>query len=303
MAPTLLLPAEMQFSTRPLVWTAATAEYLGWVDEGYSRPVAQLQVIDPPKYAGLTQKALPEDLPTEIAARVPRSSPFKGFSRKLHRERRPIPLEVLISEMPAAEQSLRKVDGWRMRDEFLRLERSTGALLVFLNRYGMWDAQQTSPKLRLAEYREDWQKWLEPEIVTPDEIWYVQDLREPAGKKTGRREESETRLHMQDVIKWGLTCGAARWFNSGYSRAGLRGPRPSFPHFCISAETCREMLWITVTVDYLRGTKFRTCARPDCALPFEIQSKHRRNYCTQYCAHLESVRRNRAAGTREAKEG
>lgn len=303
MARTLLLPAEVQFSTRPLVWTAATAEYSGWVDEYYSRPVAQLRVIDPPKYAGFTQKALPEDLPSEIAARVPRSSPFKGFSRKLHKERRPIPLEILISDMPAAEPPLRKVDGWQMRGEFLRLERSTAALLGFLNRYGMWDARRTSPRYRAREPGENWWEWMEPEIVTPNEIWYVQDLREPPDEKTRHRQGSETLLHVQDAIKWGLSCGAARWFKSGYSRAGLNGPRPTFPHFRISAETCSEMLWITITADYLHGTKFRICARRDCGLPFEIQSKHKRNYCTQYCAHLESVRRNRKPRSLQLRAG
>lgn len=52
-------------------------------------------------------------------------------------------------------------------------------------------------------------------------------------------------------------------------------------------------IFATIHVDRLRGAKFGFCARRDCRKPFEITSKHQRQYCQQYCAHLESLRRMR----------
>jgi hypothetical protein len=48
------------------------------------------------------------------------------------------------------------------------------------------------------------------------------------------------------------------------------------------------------------GAKFRICSRKDCRLPFEITSRHTRRFCTQYCAHITSLRQRRKVG-REAK--
>lgn len=49
----------------------------------------------------------------------------------------------------------------------------------------------------------------------------------------------------------------------------------------------------TIEIDHLRGAKFGCCARSDCRMFFEITSRHKRKYCSMYCAHLESVRRMR----------
>jgi hypothetical protein len=42
-----------------------------------------------------------------------------------------------------------------------------------------------------------------------------------------------------------------------------------------------------------QGATFRACARKDCRLPFEISSRHKRKFCTQYCAHITSLRSRR----------
>jgi len=49
----------------------------------------------------------------------------------------------------------------------------------------------------------------------------------------------------------------------------------------------------TIYVDHLHGTKFGFCRRHDCRKAYKIESKHIRKYCSQYCAHLESLRRMR----------
>jgi hypothetical protein len=52
-------------------------------------------------------------------------------------------------------------------------------------------------------------------------------------------------------------------------------------------------IFATVQFKLVQGATFRTCARKDCRLPFEVTSLHRRRFCTQYCAHITSLRQRR----------
>jgi hypothetical protein len=56
--------------------------------------------------------------------------------------------------------------------------------------------------------------------------------------------------------------------------------------------TYRSIL-ATVQFKLAQGSKFKICARKDCRLPFEITSRHTRRFCTQYCAHITSLRQRR----------
>jgi hypothetical protein len=311
----LQLPTEIELERKPLVWSLGSAEYVGWADNYYGKPSAVVRVIQPAAYAGLLRRVEPENLPGELAAKVGETT--FPFTRKIHRERLPIgPIEILICDLPPhtskdfQEQPGQSVDGWRMRYEFLRLRRTTLALLEFLNRYGHWGLRALP---RTISFQRGWdqgfvnfeKKWFKakkprsiPEVVFPNEIWFVDDEREPLTLEEPETESLKS-IHVQDLMKWGLTCGAGEWFNSGYSHSKLDGPRAKFPHYVLAASSVYDVLIATITVDHLRETKFSVCARPDCRVPFPIESQHKRTYCSQYCAHLESVRRNRRRG----KEG
>lgn len=63
----------------------------------------------------------------------------------------------------------------------------------------------------------------------------------------------------------------------------------------VTITNARRMLFATVLADVARGIRFKTCKRKDCQKPFPIQSKHKQEYCRQYCGHLASQRRKRAA--------
>jgi hypothetical protein len=52
----------------------------------------------------------------------------------------------------------------------------------------------------------------------------------------------------------------------------------------------------TVQFKLVQGAKFKICARKDCRLPFEVTSLHERRFCTQYCAHITSLRQRRKEG-------
>ncbi len=71
----------------------------------------------------------------------------------------------------------------------------------------------------------------------------------------------------------------------GSSRSGSRA------HVLVRG-TYRSIL-ATVQFKIAQGAKFRICARKDCRLPFEITSRHTRRFCTQYCAHITSLRQRR----------
>jgi len=58
----------------------------------------------------------------------------------------------------------------------------------------------------------------------------------------------------------------------------------------------------TIYVDRLGGKEFGFCARSDCRRAYEITSQHKRKYCGQPCAHLESLRRLRKRRSRKNRK-
>jgi hypothetical protein len=58
----------------------------------------------------------------------------------------------------------------------------------------------------------------------------------------------------------------------------------------------------TVQFKLVQGATFRTCARKDCRLPFEVTSRHTRRFCTQYCAHITSLRQRRKLERKSRKQ-
>jgi hypothetical protein len=188
---------------------------------------------------------------------------------------------VLICERPKhwgpISEPFKRVDPWHMRDDFLRTN-SLVSMETFLNKYGEF-SRGTGPRPQVGQkalqdpgadaHTISWK----PVLVHPDEIW---------GHK--------------NAINVALKSGAAKWFE----RTVLDGvySRPEFPHFVHTDHLIADAIYTTVTVDFLRGAKFRLCGRKDCALPFKRESRHKRSYCSQYCAHLESVRRNRRQNRR-----
>ena len=105
------------------------------------------------------------------------------------------------------------------------------------------------------------------------------------------------RLHelvrLQRAVKEALISPPEKWFTGPFSFPSIWQRRPTYPYFALKTDMCESAIRMTVTVDLLQQVKFAICARRDCAALFAISSKHKRKYCSQYCGHLESVRRNR----------
>lgn len=78
-----------------------------------------------------------------------------------------------------------------------------------------------------------------------------------------------------------------------YNLFDLAFEMSSTPAGVLTIIGARRMLMATVYADLIRGMKFKCCKRGDCGRPFAVESKHKRKFCCQYCAHLESVRKGR----------
>jgi hypothetical protein len=101
-------------------------------------------------------------------------------------------------------------------------------------------------------------------------------------------------LEMQRSVREALVESPTAWLSSHYSDLpAARSRSAHVPYFKVLTDSCQIAIRVTSTMDLMREMKFRVCARPDCQIPFSVTSKHSRSYCTQYCAHLESVRRSR----------
>jgi hypothetical protein len=107
---------------------------------------------------------------------------------------------------------------------------------------------------------------------------------------------------LQQAVRQGLTAKPANWFQSSYAAPLTVNSRTSgFPYFVMLTDSSEKAIRMATTIDLLRELKFKTCARSDCGMPFQVTSKHEKSYCRQYCAHLESVRRARKSAAERSK--
>jgi hypothetical protein len=104
----------------------------------------------------------------------------------------------------------------------------------------------------------------------------------------------------QKECRTGLKEPAQKWLSK--NPLGTLCSRTEYPHYVLRAISCRRAIRDSIVIDHLRKVQFRLCARPDCRAPFAITSRHQRDYCCQYCAHIESVRKGRAIKKNNYKE-
>jgi len=106
----------------------------------------------------------------------------------------------------------------------------------------------------------------------------------------------DTLLAFQKTVRRALISSPEDWFEKeSFSGLRLIERTGEYPYSRVSTVECEPAIRATVAIDLLRKAKFGICARRDCKQPFAITSHHRRKYCSQYCGHLESVRRSRNA--------
>jgi hypothetical protein len=212
------------------------------------------------------------------------------------------PVELLVCSVKLHAWK-RQDDPWAMREEFLRLKRDTKALLGFLNKWGIWGPTETSvtfipagadppipKKVPLLNIRVggigDGDESMKVQVVNRNALYYLL----PAEI-----------WEFQKECRTGLNKPAEKWL----SKHSLRRiySRREYPHYVLSATSCRRAVLDTIVIDHLRKVQFSLCARPDCRTPFAIGTRHQREYCCQYCAHIESVRKQRAVKKEALRKG
>jgi hypothetical protein len=104
----------------------------------------------------------------------------------------------------------------------------------------------------------------------------------------------ETIVRFQESVRRALVSSPEEWLSDALDADLELDSRSEYPFFTIETVECKRAISATVTIDLLREVKFEPCARWDCGQPFSVTSRHKRKYCTQYCGHLESVRKSRA---------
>src|SRR5215831_5214137 len=172
-------------------------------------------------------------------------------------------IEVFLFVPPDAEPKTSKIDPWLAREEFQLVGRSMPDLLAFLNRYGAWKGSvldlSTAP-------------WRQPRLAFPADFWNDQS-------------------RVRDALKKGEKGWS--WKKLNHFR-----PRPEFPHYVHEDNFCLDAIYTATMVDFMKGVRFRNCARQDCPNVFPADRKGK-VYCQQYCGHIVSVRRNRRQAARQ----
>jgi hypothetical protein len=196
------------------------------------------------------------------------------------------------------------IDPWQERAEFLRLpldpshprfHRAPERLIEFLNRVGVWEQPSFIDRR------------LEGTVLSTGHVVYGQPMRDLSFFW-------ETQMLLEDLMN-----DESSLFREGYLRSkrpqnwaeaegiaerqdifsltfdwGKRVPRPTITTVCFW-----NAVLLTLQIDLVKGTRFRTCARPDCGIPYPITNRHKRKYCSQYCGHIESLRRKRGTSPRK----
>jgi hypothetical protein len=241
--------------------------------------------------------ALPEDVLRLYFEKSSVPADLQGYSAEL------------LACLPARMKSNKRPEAnpWTMRNEFLQLKRNNKSLLAFLNKWGVWGTTPTvygrSEPVGVpyigGHRRQDLglptlDIKLDPQLLANIFASSASDLDRPAYVLPA----SIWRFHQE--CRKALTSPGDKWLTD-FQKYLLSPVRPRYPYFFLGTDKCREAIVYTITLDLLKKVQFRLCARRDCRAPFAIENQHRREYCCQYCAHIESVRRQRRLAKLEAK--
>ena len=284
MAHRIDLPVEFQFKVEPIKYAPGAIRLRKWW-LGYGPWKLQAMVSGPaefadswraadPEFADSWRRAdlfhvLPDELPSSVREQL--SEPDQPLSSAVKR----IDLDVIFCMYPDGYDfrlppKTRAINPWQLRHDFLHIKPSSEALLEFLNYYGKW-SRITQPRLEGAVSYGSRVLRLDNEVLIPSLI-----------------VESEIRKE-QAAIRDALKGTPADWLANGSLSFGSQS---KFPHYLHTDSTCLDAIRTSISIDFLRQVPFRICKRPDCSEPFGADRKGKQ-YCSQYCAHLVSVRRTR----------
>jgi hypothetical protein len=188
-------------------------------------------------------------------------------------------------------------DGWTVREAFLNIK-TIDDLCVFLSDYGVFlDKPGGNMKLKQVTQWQEVIRWLLSNAPSKWGWFASEGVRVPVVKNKrgdkvvdyGPLTQFGEAIYLQIVSRINFTI-TFRWA----TRIAAKGETAERHTASILATDVLTAILATVYVDQLRSARYAICARPDCLKPYEITSRRKRFYCSQPCAHIQSVRRNRA---------
>jgi hypothetical protein len=197
-------------------------------------------------------------------------------------------------------------DGWELVRQYLSVnpkdERSVLEFLVVHGQFEPPEGSITSKPVKMAEPRtysilsgereqslhvdEEMDQELVLESLSLQEFAMIQD-------------------YVRRILVTGNPTLPTPWKAKGIQRYEIAFAGRDDSHAHVSVRHTFPSILATIQFKLAQGAKFRTCARKDCRLPFEVTSRHTRRFCTQYCAHITSLRRRRKERhkTMKSKQG
>lgn len=190
-----------------------------------------------------------------------------------------------------------ELDAWKCRDQFFDMrEGDNDALLKFLAKVGVWlqmegEMLDHSSKAVIEHYRGG-----HPVPIDIRGLWkFREKLRDALVNKKSFRETYAPLLSRPET-------GLQLVQESG-GEFNLRLEITNVATGVVTLTDAYHALLATVFFDVARGVRFKTCERVDCGKPFPLESKHKRKFCSWYCAHITTVRRNRPQSDGKKKAG
>jgi hypothetical protein len=291
----IAIPARFIFRPFSTHWETCCAEIISWRDETptflgrRSRALIAsaedvLVRVDVPFFAGLGQ-SFREFYPLESSYTVAiYRSEVPGNVLQPYENPRDTP-DIAgreFSVLACARREFEKVvpsltpkgvakNAWKMRNEFLNMEKETDALCSFLNRWGLWSHDRG--------YHVELDKKMPGLVLAlPHLLW-----------------------EQRDKYRSALAGSPRTWLSTARPLSFRRIDET--PYFIVDRSYCEEALEATITIDHLSNAKFGICKRSDCRRLYVRETKQKRLYCTTRCAHLANVRKLRAEKRKTESKG
>jgi hypothetical protein len=232
------LDFELIFNKSPVEWSMATARPFSWRRSDGWRYLGMV-VVSPSKHEGFQFYLREWEIPDILKKQL------FGNSQRLSAISRQIEIEVVVGQLMRSDFVPVLADPWTLRNDFLDLKSNNESLVGFLNKCGEWKEN--------VEFSSGY--FVEPRIKAflPGPFWL-------------------DRSKLIDLINE----GPESW-EPTYVPPFALNKRREFPHLYLEERRCFDAMIQTVTIDHLRGVKFKVCLRSDCRKPFALESAHVRD--------------------------
>lgn len=214
--------------------------------------------------------------------KIPAQWEIRTVKAQRHHEACPLAFATLGDPW---EMKLPDLDGWSCRDAFFALpEGDNEKLMKFLSDVGVWSNDEV--KSHWADEATQHIGRGHPSPIDPVGVWrFREGLRDALLDKKSFKETYAT-PRPRNTTAFDILQEPRIKFELGFELESVASG-------VITTTDAHHMLLATVFADVARGIRFKTCKREDCLRPFPLTSDHKRKFCSQYCGHLASQRKNR----------